>query len=743
MTDEGFVFRVDLGLRPEGRAGEITNSIGALETYYESWGQQWERQALIKARFCGGSTEVVDDLITRIKPFIYKKYIDKGALSEIAAMKDKIDESFAQKPSEGGINNIKLGHGGIREIEFVTQALQLLYGARHKELRTTSTLNALSAFDSLGLLSKPHNRDLKEAYLTYRKLENRIQYFMNQQTHQLPKDKKRRRTLAKSLGFAGVTPEKSMGQKIKTLKARVRNIFDMFFSKKDEKVSEKFPVDLDDEKSTSEWLDSLLFDHPEVSAKALKLLRAGGEPFHPSEKIKKRFGNFGPFLVSEAMLTAWPDRVVLGFSDFVVAHKSRDILYDLLDANRPIIKLLASIFSSSESLTEALLNQPDLFDRLIIADPVGKTLDGGDYAKEFTQVTNGTGSTEKIMMGINSYRAYESLRLGLRLILGLSNRFELMIGLTTLAEQYLIALINIAKSHLESAGLEQPVGKWAVVAAGKVGRRETNYGSDLDLIVFYENTDESYESSRYVTKLVQETIRLSSQFTPHGPGYHIDMRLRPEGDAGPLVTSYSFAEAYYNSRAKAWERLALVGARTIAGDEKFCSKVSKLLSRFISNKKLKTLELKEFLDIRKRIAIEKIKPGTTDIKFSPGGLIEIEFICQALAIEHPEALIQKEPFTISMLKTSKIKKWLKEKDMKELEKAYSIYRSLEDTLRMNREQAQDIIPIKNTLLLRKLSHSVARIDVTPNNLIGFVNDLMRQVEIVYNRFFHNLINERR
>ncbi|MGK7346347.1 MAG: bifunctional [glutamate--ammonia ligase]-adenylyl-L-tyrosine phosphorylase/[glutamate--ammonia-ligase] adenylyltransferase [Candidatus Nitrospinota bacterium M3_3B_026] len=728
-TEDGIAFRVDLDLRPEGNRGEITNSIGAMEIYYESWGQQWERQALIKARHCGGAREVSEEILGRLKPFVYRKYLDQRAIDEISAMKDKIDQSLNARIGAGrAAKDIKLGRGGIREIEFVVQALQLLYGARYPELQTRSTLEALSACRSLGLLSAPWHRDLKEAYIFYRRLENRIQYHQGIQTHSLPGDEKRLGTLGRLMGLSGDGAAERLRRGVERRRKRVRSIFDMFFAK-DKKPAESFPVPLENEEAAAEWLDSLGFDKPEAAARSLNTLR-NGRPFtHPSDKSRMTFDRFGPALVAEAAAAPWSDNVIMGFERFVDAKGGREMLYELLDRHRPVIKLLAAVFSSSERLTSVLIKQPDILDRLLGADPVGKPADRMTYRAELAAKAAEGKNLEDRMARINAFRVAERLRLGVRRLLGLADRFELMLGLTVIAEEYLRKISGLAEAE---AGPRPDDARWVILAAGKLGRREMNFGSDLDMLVFYDGGE---DAKAYVTRLTQKIISLCGMMTPYGEGYAVDMRLRPDGENGPLARSYGSMAAYYKNRAQPWERLALVGARPISGDDGLADSVMETIGAFITTPPLTPEEAAGIAAIRERIAKEKTKSGALDIKFGKGGLIEIEFICQWLLLENglPSGFPGEDPLTIATIQAARGEGWLGEEDAAELERSYIFYRAIEDALRMDAERAVSVAPTSISAL-RRVARSVAEAGVGPDRFLDATRERMEAVRDIYLRF---------
>ena len=733
-TEDGFVFRVDLDLRPEGRSGELTNSIGAMEIYYESWGRAWERQALIKARHCGGNEEVTREIFDRLKPFVYRKYMDASAIGEIAGMKEKIDIGLkSKKGAKKAKSDIKLGVGGIREIEFIIQSIQLLYGAHYPELKIRPTLSALGVASSLGLLSEPHHRDLEKAYIFYRRIENRIQYMDGLQTHNIPESEESRDILARQMGIEDQSPGKKLLELVATSRERVRSIFDLFF-KKDEQEAKTPSALFADLSATTEWLDSIYFDRPEETANLLQILRNGKAFGHASEKSRRLFDDFGPKLVDEAAKTSWPDYAIIGFEKFVEARPDRDMLYGLLNTHRPLIRLLTALFSSSESLTQILIRQPDLFDRFIGAELLGKPPERSVYTDEFLVAVSSEQSVEEKLAEINAIRSAKLLRLGLSRILDLTDRFEVMEALTILAEEYIKALLPLSIERTAEStfsAVDPSSVKWVMLAGGKLGRREMNFGSDIDMVVFTEG-----EPAPYAIRVAQNMGSLAKTITPYGAGYEIDYRLRPDGEKGPLAPSYLSMVEYYKTRAEAWERLALVGVRPVAGDETLAKKVMDAIDKFVYGTPLTGAEIDRIANIRERIIAEKVRKGACDIKFGRGGLIEIEFICQILTMENRDVATswQKDkPFTIATLELAKKNKWLDRATCVSLEKAYNIYRSIEDALRMDKTQSVNVAPKEGPELTR-IARRAAIPEVGPERFVETLDETMLFVRSTYEAF---------
>lgn len=732
LTEWGQVFRVDLDLRPEGKSGELTNSLGAMEIYYESWGQMWERQAFIKARHVGGDRTLSAELFDRLRPFTWRKYLDKGALEEMAVMKDKIDTQLkSKKTAKKEAGNIKLGVGGIREIEFVTQAVQLLWGAHYPELTTVSTLPALDAAVRLGLISAPHHDDLREAYLFYRRLENRIQYHQLGHTHHLPDSDHRWETLGRQMGFDN-EPKSRLVDEVARRRRRVRQIFDHFF-RREESGQERFPVPLEEDEldGIAEWLDGLRFNQPTASARQLIELRNGRLFAHPTDKSRRLFDSFGPALVAEAAATPWPDNVLIGFAQFIEAKGARDAVYEMLDRNRPIITLLAAIFSASESLTATLVRTPDILDSLLVSDLLHLPGETRRNRARFNDIMHAGKSVDETLARINMYRAYESLRLGLSRILGKLDRFQVMEGLTLLAEGYLETLMTLAKRKLEEEGTLRPLPPFSLVACGKMARREMNFGSDLDLILFH---DGDIEQGLALITLFQTAIRMAKEITPFGAGYEIDLRLRPEGEGSPMAVPIVGAESYYMNRGEVWERLALVGARPVAGDEQCNAKVIDLLNRFVHRAPLTPDEFERIGAIRERVVGEKVKAGKIDIKFGTGGLIEIEFIVQILLMEHPERPLPTDRgVTFATLETALREKWLPRDRVATLKAAYIVYRSVEDALRLDRVKPVNTVPTEGADMIRT-ARRAALVGVGPDRFVATIKATRANVREIYDTF---------
>lgn len=729
ITELGFCLRVDADLRPEGPAGELSNSIGAMETYYQSWGQTWERQAYIKARHIAGSEEVAREILDRLAPFVYRKYFDTEAIREIATIKDKIDIKIRSGiGSAKAKRNIKLGAGGIREIEFIIQSIQILWGGRYREARERSTLGAIKKIEALGLMSRPHLRDLEEAYILFRRIENRIQYRHLAHTHHIPADEAELKILTRLMGFDSIDQFQARVQKYRD---RVQSIFDLFFRPSKEEDYDKFPelVERGEEEQVSAWLDMMKFDAPLESARRLIDLRVGKRHSLPSEKSVTKFDLFGPRLIAEASATPWPDKVLIGM-ERLLEKSSRGALYDLLASNPGVLKLLAELFARADALSNILIGAPDMLDSLIYLDTLENAADP-DRARESIEEILASGESSAIKLErLNLLKATEEIRLGLARILNMIDRLETMSGLTHLAENYLRGAIGVAA---EEARIDLEEIPSAIFALGKLGRREMNFGSDLDLILFRPDNEKD-ESIARRAKLFQNLARMGKSITRHGTGFEIDFRLRPHGQSAPLAITLEAAGNYYSPAGAAamWERLALVGARSIGRDGDLSAQAESLIERFLFDQTLRRAEYLAVQEMRERIAREKVKPNTIDIKFGRGGMVEIEFIAQLTILERG-APIQSDqrdqPLTLAAIDIAELDRGQK----RTLKEGYNALRSIEDALRIDQVASVNSIPTKGAEYLR-LVRKVDAPGIGPERFLDFLAEIRSSVQRLYERF---------
>jgi [glutamine synthetase] adenylyltransferase / [glutamine synthetase]-adenylyl-L-tyrosine phosphorylase len=580
---EGALFRIDLRLRPEGSVGPLARSLESMENYYAGFGETWERIALIKARRIAGSRELAYEFLRQHQPFIYPRSPTPDLLDEIANIKRRIERDALGKDKLD--QDVKLGRGGIREIEFVVQTLQFIHGGRHAFLQETSTLNALRALAGLELIPHAEVVDLDRAYRFLRQVEHRLQIEAEQQTHTVPRDPVVLKRLARSLGFDS-TNEFSAALK-KTMQ-NVRSIFDRIIVSA---PSEGALPDLKlfkDQKSAGRSLDDLL---KPTSAS------------HVAPRTKQIFGKLRPALLDQMAKTADPDAVLNQFVRFVEAYGLRGLLFELLATNPTLLELVIKTLDGSRFAGDLLIRRPQLLEE-ITRD---KSFNRPRSITEHFGRLGSFGSSATNLDPIRAYRHRQLLRIMMRDVLGVAEASVIFAELSDLAE----ACLTFTNKLLGGENV-------TIVALGKFGGGELNYGADLDLLFVGDDT-----------RSAQNLVTAMTQPSAEGMVASLDARLRPDGEKGPLVAPLAAYESYYRDRAHLWEIHALTRARPISGP---------LQGAYLDIVQRIWRDVGKQSDLFARIdnMLERIRrergSGSEflDFKTGSGGMIEAEFLVQAL-----------------------------------------------------------------------------------------------------------------
>jgi glutamate-ammonia-ligase adenylyltransferase len=580
---EGSLFRVDLRLRPEGSAGPLARSLESMENYYAGFGETWERLALIKARGVGGSRELAYEFLRQHQPFIYPKSPTPDLLDEIANIKRRIERDVVGHDELE--RDVKLGRGGIREIEFVVQALQLIHGARHAFLQEASTLKALRGLRQLDLLPRDEVLTLDKAYRFLRRVEHRLQIEAEQQTHTVPREPEALRRLALSLRFSsGERLTVALQEKMRS----VRSIFERVISKTH---TEPAKIDLE------------IFSDQKRAAKALADLAQGPASFHIAPRTRQTFRRLRPVLLEWLAKAADPDATLNQFVRFVEAYGLRSLLFELLVTNPRLLELLVKTFDASRFASELLIRRPQLLDEITRSERLDSQIALEEHLRRLASLDLSQTSLD----AVRAYRQTQLLRILLRDVLGLANISESQAELSSLAEACLIFMTKLLGSE-----------QLTIVALGKFGGREISYGADLDILFVGEDI-----------RSAQNLVVTMAQASAEGNIWALDARLRPEGEKGPLVCSLEAYQSYYAGRAQPWELQALTRARAVTGP---------LQSEFIEMAKRVWRDAGKDVDLRLRIdnMLERIRrergsgSDFLDFKTGIGGIIEGEFLVQAL-----------------------------------------------------------------------------------------------------------------
>ncbi|MBI5427863.1 MAG: bifunctional [glutamate--ammonia ligase]-adenylyl-L-tyrosine phosphorylase/[glutamate--ammonia-ligase] adenylyltransferase [Nitrospinae bacterium] len=647
---DGNVFRVDLNLRPEGHGGEIANSLASSEIYYQSWGRTWERQALIKARVSAGSEALGNEFFAMIEPFIYRKHLDFAAVDEIKSMKDKIDQDLRRKKAEKG--NIKLGFGGIREVEFTVQSYQLLFGGRDKRLRGRNTLDMLDRLREGGFVPDSDRQRLRDAYIFLRNLENRVQISFGLQTHRLPRDPANLAILARKMGLSGRNPQDLIARLFEEYEKHTQFVGALFAglfaeSKKEEAreiafQEEKKKSAFDESQFAIEALKDIPFSDPQRAFQFLQSLRDGPEFSHPTEKSVQNFYLVLPKILARCRETPKPNSAVENLVRFVEASRARETYLDILKDNDKFLELLLVLFGGSDYLSEILVKQPAFTDVLLNLESIYRFKPQEKILEELRRSPGLRGNLQAKKILLRRFKQGEELRIGMRYLIQEADLRGTLSDLSNLADAFLqIAFALACEETANQSKLAQPPPcDFAVIGMGKLGGRELNFGSDLDMVFVYDEPAggsrgmSSEDALAHYISLSQTLVQLTSEVTTAGYAYKIDTDLRPDGSKGLLVLSLQGYEDYFNNRARTWERQALTRARFVAGHAGLGEKFLNVAHAFCYSPKLEYGDLIEISRLRERMELEiarEVQKGR-NVKLGYGGLADIEFAVQILQL---------------------------------------------------------------------------------------------------------------
>ncbi|MEE8574515.1 MAG: bifunctional [glutamate--ammonia ligase]-adenylyl-L-tyrosine phosphorylase/[glutamate--ammonia-ligase] adenylyltransferase [Thermodesulfobacteriota bacterium] len=708
VTEDGFVFRVDLDLRPEGRSGMIATSLDLAELYYESWGQCWERSAMIKARPVAGSVSLGEEFLKMIKPFVYRRSMDFTAIEEIKSMKEKIDLRLLKKGTD--TVDVKLGAGGIREIEFFCQALQLIHGGKLPAIRERSTLKTIEALLIEGLLTRTEAIELTDSYIFLRNVEHRIQLVEGRQTHVIPARTAELTRLAAMMGTHVRAYEKGEGFMIdyKERTARVYDIYrSLFYSASEElgagvvdEASPLFSPDITVDEAAPVFT-SLGFTYTEAAFSHLRTVMSG-KRLPPRGRVLLE--KLVPYMLRRAALSPDPDKALTHLAAFITSIGARTTFFSLLSENLKVVDLLINIFGTSEFLSTTLIKQPGAIDHLLSRDITKPYKTTEEISRDLDEVLKEASGFEDSLDALRRFKNQEIFRIGVNDVLGELDTRGASEQISSLAEAALDGAYRISKNEVgKRYGSPQEEARFAVLGLGKLGSRELIYGSDLDIVFIYSVTSkEGKEGSEatmttegigikeigvheYFVKLGQKMISVLTLKTREGSVFEVDMRLRPSGSSGPLVLSERAFLSYQREKAEIWELQALTRVRAVAGDSDYGETLSSLLYGIVSSRGLSTSDIAEIIRIRRRMEDEIAKEGQGryNIKTGRGGIVDIEFLVQVMQLkyagEYPEL---RTPYTMVSLGLLAGLGLIYEAEYNLLKEAYEFLRKIEIKLRI-------------------------------------------------------------
>ncbi|MDO9079253.1 MAG: bifunctional [glutamate--ammonia ligase]-adenylyl-L-tyrosine phosphorylase/[glutamate--ammonia-ligase] adenylyltransferase [Desulfuromonadales bacterium] len=713
-TEDGFVFRVDLRLRPEGNSGEMATPLRSAEIYYEHWGQSWERAAMIKARPVAGSIPLGEQLLKSLEPFIFRRYLDYGMVEDIKGMKQKIDHNLTRERE--GERNLKLGRGGIREIEFFIQALQLIYAGKQPELREKGSMVALDKLVEAGLVRAEEATLLREAYTFLRTVEHRIQVVQERQTHNLPASDAELLVLARRSGFSSLA---EFSATLERHRQGVHTIFhDLFYSGEATLRDETRPEILwlfdssADADLVMDYLEEQGFKNPTGAYESLLALRDGPKNSPMTERARRHFERIAPLLMQEVLGAPEPEMALRNLERFLGALRARATFYALLAENRTIITLLVSLFATSQFLSRIFIQHPEILDALVSSSYSVTFKERGVMAAELAAQLALHPEYEDQLAILRRFHKEETLRIGLNDIHGNTRLEESTLQLSALADVCLRAAVEMAQRELlpryglpwvlDDDGQERPAG-FVIVGMGKLGGMELNYHSDLDIIFIHEGSGETkaapgcdperfrlQTNQEYFSRLAQRIISVLTLKTPEGALYEIDTRLRPSGNQGPLVTSLAAYREYHQTTAQPWERQALIKARVVCGPPELTEKIDELNRQIVYDRELPENLAGEIRRLRERMESVIAREGVDhfNIKTGRGGMVDVEFIVQYLQLRHGGAYAELQGHnTLAALKILQQTGLLAADDFATLLQGYEFLRRLENKLRLIHDES--------------------------------------------------------
>jgi glutamate-ammonia-ligase adenylyltransferase len=641
-TVDGYVFRTDLRLRPDPSSTPVAISMASAYHYYETVGQNWERAAMIKARPVAGDLPLGSAFLVDLTPFVWRKYFDFAAIADIHAMKRQIHAVRGHEAIAVAGHDIKLGRGGIREIEFFVQTQQLVFGGRRPQLRGRRTLDMLEALKSDGWISVDAVTDLSQAYRFLRMIEHRLQMQDDEQTQRLPSDPDRLERFARFCGYSGT---KSFAKALTTEAVKVEKHYARLFEEGDELTASGGNLvftGTTDDPDTLETLRRMGFREPGTVAETVRGWHFGRRQAVTSARAREVVTELVPSLLEAFGGSADPDGAVLAFDRALGKMPAAVELFSILRSNRAVLDLFADILGSAPRLAEMVAHRPHVLDAVI--DPAFvEPFPPVETLEARLRATIGDCPLfEDMLDRLRETGQHELFLIGARMLSGVLSPALAGEAYATLADAVIrVTLAEVRQRFAIDHGIV-PGGRMAVLGMGRLGSREMTASSDLDLVVLYNFDPDVVESTGaralspqlYFARLTQRLISALTVPTRRGTLYAVDMRLRPSGNKGPVATRFDGFMHYHRNEAETWEHMALTRARPVAGDPDFVSVVEKAIASVLCQPRDGSVIHKDALTMRRLIAQEKGEGNPWDLKLATGGLIDLEFLAQVLVLMH-------------------------------------------------------------------------------------------------------------
>lgn len=710
-TEHGYVFRTDLRLRPDPGSTPLAIPVLAALTYYESRGQNWERAAMIKARPVAGDLAAGKAFLKELTPYVWRKYMDFAAIADVHSIKRQIHAHKGHGEVAVKGHNVKLGRGGIREIEFFVQTQQLIAGGRFPQLRGRETTAMLAELTARGWIT-PEARDaLTMQYWFLRDVEHAIQMVADEQTHNLPEDDEGIERIAHMLGFVDAEGFSAVFRSsLLLVEKHYAALFETAPQLSQGVGNLVFTGDVDDP-DTLETLSRLGFSRPSDIARVIRTWHFGRYRATQSSEARERLTELTPALLETFGRTRRADEALIRFDEFLSGLPAGIQLFSLLQSNPALLGLLATVMGAAPRLAAIITRRPHVFDGLLDPGLMSELPNKAYLSARLAAFLEGALVHEEKLDRLRIFTAEQKFLIGVRLLTGAIDAVRAGKAFSDLADLTIGAALDAVKDEFAVRHGTVPGGQVVILGMGKLGSRELTAGSDVDLILLYDHDESADESdgekglapSHYYARLTQRLIAAVSAPTAEGVLYELDLRLRPSGNKGPVATNIDAFRKYQRKEAWTWEHMALTRARPVAGDAALMRAVEDDVATILSQPHDSSKVFKDAAEMRKTIAQEKPPRDIWDLKLIPGGQIDLEFIAQCARLTNHIEPDEWPPTSTGDALSRLNVDFCDAQTRDELVSAYGLYLSLTQIIRLcltGPLEPEDVPPGLADLLLR-------------------------------------------
>ncbi|MGN6142531.1 MAG: bifunctional [glutamine synthetase] adenylyltransferase/[glutamine synthetase]-adenylyl-L-tyrosine phosphorylase [Mesorhizobium sp.] len=639
-TEHGYVFRTDLRLRPDPGSTPLAIPVLAALNYYEGRGQNWERAAMIKARPVAGDIEAGTAFLKELQPYVWRKYMDYAAIADVHSIKRQIHAHKGHGEIAVRGHNVKLGRGGIREIEFFVQTQQLIAGGRFPELRGRETVAMLAELAKRNWITVEARDALTRQYWFLRRVEHAIQMVADEQTHTLPEDDEGLERIAHMLAFADAESfSHAFRESLQQVEAHYAALFEAAPELSSGVGNLVFTGDVDDP-DTLQTLHRLGFQRPSDICRVIRSWHFGRYRVTRSAEARERLTELTPALLEAFGKTRRADEALMRFDEFLAGLPAGVQLFSLLQSNPALLRLLATIMGAAPRLAAVITRRPHVFDGLLDPALLTELPNRAYLAARLAAFLEGERAYEDVLDRLRIFASEQKFLIGVRLLAGSIDAARAGKAFSDLADLTIGAALEAVEAEFSIRHGRVPGGRIVLLGMGKLGSRELTAGSDVDLILLYDHDTDAEESdgdkplapSHYFSRLTQRLIAAVSAPTAEGVLYELDLRLRPSGNKGPVATHVEAFRKYQRQDAWTWEQMALTRARAIAGEPELAAEIDAEVAAILALPRDAAKVRAEAAEMRALIEEEKPPRDLWDIKLVPGGLIDLEFIAQVATL---------------------------------------------------------------------------------------------------------------